>query len=126
VVTLGNIAELRTHVLRLAARAGLRPERAEAFALAVNETVANAIQHAGGSGELAVVRDDERRLIAEVSDDGPGIPCSVTITMPPAEAEGGRGLWLARELADHLEVRRGSGGTTVRLEMSLQSPETGQ
>lgn len=120
VVTLDNLTELRQHVLHLAARAGLRARRAEDFAIAVNEAVTNAIRHAGGSGELAVIQDDERRLIAEVSDRGPGMPCCVTITLPPPNAPGGRGLYLAEELADHVEVHRRPAGTTVRLEMSIQ------
>jgi serine/threonine-protein kinase RsbW len=120
VVTRANMAQLRHQVQRMAARAGLDSQRSEAFTLAVNEAVTNAIRHAGGSGEVAVIKDDERRLIAEVSDAGPGIPCSVTITLPPPEAIGGRGMWLVEELADHVEVRSDRGGTTVRLEMSIE------
>ena len=121
-VTLQNMAQLRGHVLRLAAQAGLPTDRAQAFATAVNEAVANAIEHAGGSGELAVVQDDQRRLIAEVRDAGPGMPCSITLTLPPPEATGGRGMWLAGKLADHIDVRADQRGTTVRLEMDLPAP----
>jgi serine/threonine-protein kinase RsbW len=122
VVTLGTLGELRAQVLRLAARAGLPEQRAEAFALAVHEAVANTIRHAGGTGEVAVVQDDDRKLIAEVCDHGPGIAGSVTVGMPPTDAVGGRGMSLVNVLADHVEVRSGPGGTTVRLEMSLPSP----
>ncbi|MGN9908873.1 ATP-binding protein [Phytohabitans sp. LJ34] len=122
VVTRASLTQLRHHVLRLADRAGLEVERGEAFAVAVNEAVSNAIRHAGGSGEVTVVQDDERRLIAEVSDAGPGIPCSVTLSLPPPQAIGGRGMWLADKLADHVEVHSGPGGTTVRLEMALDQP----
>ncbi len=121
-VNLRNLAQLRTHVLRLAAQAGLPTERAEAFVLAVNEAVTNAIEHAGGRGELAVIQDDQRRLIADVRDAGPGTGCSITLTLPPPQAPRGRGMWLAAELADRVEVRGGRGGTTVRLEMDLQRP----
>jgi serine/threonine-protein kinase RsbW len=122
VVTINNLVELRTHVLRLAARAGLNTDRADEFTLAVSEAVSNAIQHAGGRGELAVVKDDQSRLIAEISDEGPGIPCAVTVRLPAGDATGGRGLWLVQTLADHVEVRTSDGGTTVRLEMSLPPP----
>lgn len=120
-VTVANLAELRGHVLRLARRAGLPEERAQDFALAVYEAVTNAVKHAGGGGQLAVVRDDQRRLIADVHDTGPGMPCAVTITLPPPTATGGRGLWLASNLVDHVDVRSEPEGTTVHLEMSLQS-----
>ena len=121
IVTLDNLTELHKHVLHLAAHAGLPAQRAEEFAIAVNEAVTNAIQHAGGSGELTVLQDDKRRLIAEVNDAGPGMPCCVTITLPPPDAFSGRGLYLAEELADQVEVDRGPAGTTVRLEMSIPS-----
>jgi anti-sigma regulatory factor (Ser/Thr protein kinase) len=88
----------------------------------VNEAVSNAIEHAGGSSELAVVQDDQRRLIAEVRDAGPGMPCSITLTLPSPESTGGRGMWLAGRLADHMEVRVDRCGITVRLEMDLPTP----
>jgi len=125
VVTLRNMAHLRSEVLRRAAQAGLSTDRAESFAIAVNEAVTNAIEHAGGSGELAVVQDDQHRLVAEVRDPGADTGCSITLTMPPPDAPRGRGMWLAGQLTDHLEVRGDQGGTTVHLEMDLhkQPPE---
>ncbi|WP_051808326.1 ATP-binding protein [Actinoplanes subtropicus] len=119
VVTLPEMQRLRHQLTRLARQAGLPDDRAEAFVIAVHEAVINAIRHAGGRGEVAVVQDDQRRLIAEVSDAGPGTPCSVTLTMPPPTAHGGRGLPLAGELADGIEVHSDRHGTTVRLEMYL-------
>jgi serine/threonine-protein kinase RsbW len=121
VIRVGNLAELRMHVRQLADRAGLDEQRARDFAVAVNEAAVNVIRHAGG-GELAVVKDDERRLIAEICDNGPGIPSWVTITLPSPESTGGRGLWMAGTLADHIEVHTGSRGTVVRLEMLLEQP----
>ncbi len=41
-------------MLHLAAHAGLPAQRAEDFAIAVNEAVSNAIKHAGGTGDLVV------------------------------------------------------------------------
>lgn len=122
-VTVRNMAQLRFHVLRLAAQAGLPSERAEAFAVAVNETVTNAIEHAGGCGELTVVQDDGRRLIAEVRDAGSGIPRRIRLTLPPPDAMRGRGMWLASELADHVEIYGDRDGSTVRLEMGLHNQD---
>jgi len=120
VIKVGNLAELRTHVLRLAQQAGLDEQRARDFGVAVNEATVNVIRHSGGGGELAVVKDDQRRLIAEICDNGPGIPPWVTLTLPPPDATSGRGLWMAGALTDHIEVHTGGQGTTVRLEMVLQ------
>ena len=119
VIRVSNLAELRMHVQRLAQQAGLDEQRAADFAVAVNEAAVNVIRHADGDGELAVVQDDERRLVAEVCDNGPGIPAWVTLTLPSPDATSGRGLWMAGELTDHMEVRTGGQGTIVRLEMVL-------
>lgn len=121
-VTAGDLAQLRSQVLRLAALAGLSTQRAQRFVMAVNEAVSNAIKHAGGRGEVAVVQDDQRRLIAEVRDAGPGLPSAIRITLPAPQATGGRGMWLAEKLADHIDVHTNQRGTTVRLEMDLQEP----
>jgi anti-sigma regulatory factor (Ser/Thr protein kinase) len=118
-ITVGSLGQLRRRVLRLARQAGLAPERAEGFAIAVNETATNVIRHAGGAGELAVVQDDERCLIAEISDNGPGMPLGVTPRLPAPEATSGRGLWLTETLADRVVVDTSQRGTTVRLEMDL-------
>ncbi len=122
-VSIQNMAQLRSHVMRLAAQAGLSTERAAGFAVAVHEAVINAIEHAGGRGEVAVVQDDERRLIAEVHDPGADTACSIALTMPPVDATRGRGMWLAGQLTDHIEVHGDQGGTTVRLEMDLRKPQ---
>jgi anti-sigma regulatory factor (Ser/Thr protein kinase) len=35
--------------------------------------------------------------------------------MPPLSDEGGRGLWLANQLCDLVQIRSGENGTVVRL-----------
>jgi anti-sigma regulatory factor (Ser/Thr protein kinase) len=122
VVHRGNLGELRGRVARLAAEAGLDDHQVVDFTVAVNEALSNVIRHDGVRGELKVVQDDWRRLIAEVRDHGPGIPPWVTVTLPGPNATSGRGLWLAEVLADRLEIESGERGTTVRLEMMLDVP----
>jgi len=119
IIKLSTLAELRRHILSLAVHARLIRSRAEDFALAVIEAASNVIRHGGGVGTLTVVQDDQSRLIAEVRDNGPGIPSGVTICLPPAQATGGRGLWMARALTDRMYVRSDNHGTTVGLEMTL-------
>ena len=38
---------------------------------------------------------------------------------PEVTQLGGRGLWLANQLCDLMQIRSGSGGTRVRLQMAI-------
>ncbi|GIJ47934.1 hypothetical protein Val02_48200 [Virgisporangium aliadipatigenens] len=121
-VEFGDLSDLRTRLLRLTAAAGLAPERGQDFAVAVHEAAANAVRHGGGRGEVVVTRDGDRRLTAEISDHGPGLPSGVAAALPDPEATGGRGLWMADALTEHLRVDTCRRGTTVRFDMTLDPP----
>jgi anti-sigma regulatory factor (Ser/Thr protein kinase) len=120
---LGDLARLRQHVARAAGTAGLTPERIAQLTLAVNEVVTNAIQHATGSALVAVSRARDR-LTVQVTDDGPGLPDSVTQERPrPAvDSLGGRGLWFVRQFCDQVHIQTGDTGTRIRLVMLLAAP----
>lgn len=100
-------------------RAGLDRERAQGLVLAVNEAATNAIRHGGGTGELELIQDDSRALIATISDNGPGMPTDPPLPPPRQEQAGGRGLYLMQQTCDHVEFRTGPAGTIVRLEVDL-------
>jgi len=76
----------------------------EAFELAVNELVDNAVTHSGErpSVHLSVTIDDESdTVVVRVADDGPGIPDlerrSITAGQEsPLEHTNGLGLWFVR------------------------------
>jgi anti-sigma regulatory factor (Ser/Thr protein kinase) len=95
--------------------AGLSGARTEELVLAVNEITTNAVIH----GRLpAWVRawhaDDE--VVVEVADTGDGIRDVLAGQLtPPTAGLGGRGLWLARQLCDAVEVRCQKRGCTVTL-----------
>lgn len=92
------------------AREGVR----EDVTLAVNELVINAIA-ASGAAEVSHWRDGES-MVWQVSDDGPGMHAATAGYLPPpAEEIGGRGLWIARTLADEAVVRPDGPGTAIRL-----------
>jgi serine/threonine-protein kinase RsbW len=116
-----QLRRLRELVSVAARRAGLDSRREQRLVVAVNEAAANAIEHGGGHGHLEVIQDDQRSLIAQVSDQGPGLPSGLQPACPQPTATRGRGLWLMRESCDRVELRGGPRGTTVRLEMSLPS-----
>ena len=95
-------------------RAGLHGTRAADFELAVGEAAANAVRHAGDTGWLRLW-DDGTTLVADVSDTGRFSELLAGRVRPAAEQIGGRGLWIAQQVCDLVQVRSGAAGTTVRL-----------
>lgn len=120
-ITLGadpaEIARVRQAVHDLALRHGFG-ERAADLVLALDEVVANAQEH--GRAPVAVRAEADGWLVIEVSDVGNGFNRGeVWRTHPPSPANHrGRGLWIARQLADLVEISIERDRTTVRLELS--------
>jgi anti-sigma regulatory factor (Ser/Thr protein kinase) len=112
-----EIAEVRVAVRELAERNGFT-ERAGDLVLALDEVIANAQEH--GTPPIRVDCWVDGRVVIEVSDTGDGFePRNVWATHPPAPlGTRGRGLWIARQLTDLVEILSGPGGTTVRIELS--------
>jgi hypothetical protein len=63
----------------------------------------------------------DEALRCRVTDDGPGLTdAAIPAALPaPDFGEDGRGLWLARELSDRLDITGGAGGAIVTLEFDL-------
>jgi len=99
-----------------AARAGFTSQPIADLVLAVEEVAANSIEHGGGSGTLRVWRDGDV-LVCEVRDRGHFDDPMADRRRPAPEKDGGRGLWLANQLCDLVQVRSLPTGTTVRLHM---------
>jgi len=115
---LESLAAVRSFVTGWAESAGLATTRAEDLALAAHEAATNSIRHGGGRGTLRVWRDD-RAVVCEVSDAGVfGEPLAGRCR-PQPEDEGGRGLWIANQLCDLVQVRTGSEGTVVRIHVTF-------
>lgn len=96
-------------------RALFGPETADNLALAVSEVVANAQRYGRPSVEFCLWSGPER-IVATVKDRGPGFQDS-TIGIAPVgpDRSGGRGLWIASQLCDHVGITRSPDGFTVRL-----------
>ena len=88
--------------------------RSDEVLLAVYELVTNALRAAGEAEVRHWAADGT--VVWEVADAGPGMHQAAAGYVPPSEdLDCGRGLWLARSLADDASVRAGGPGTAVRL-----------
>jgi anti-sigma regulatory factor (Ser/Thr protein kinase) len=112
------LGEVRSFVAREAAKAGLGIMEAGDLVLAVNEIVTNSVIHASGRGQLRIWRD-ARRVVCEIRDEGTISEPLVGRELPMVEDEGGRGLWLANQLCDLVQIRSFAGVTVVRLHLEL-------
>ncbi len=109
-----NLSALRAFVTWYASSAGLRGYRLEDMVLAANELATNSIQHGGGSGTMRIWAEGNK-VISEANDRGRLGSLMVGRILPaPGQLEG-RGLWLANQLCDLVQIRSCSEGTTVRL-----------
>ena len=104
---------LRAHLQAVAPGAGLAPWRAEDLLMAV-AAVAGAMGRPGSRPEVRVWREDGS-VVAEVGDlVAAGDPLAGREWPPPA-AGAARGLWLANQLCDLVQVRPSGAGSLVRL-----------
>lgn len=110
--------------MRRRVRSFLRPGVTETLRgdvlLALDETVTNAIVHGGASRVIVHVGLLEDRLTATVRDGGQGFDLQrlVETWPPPADAEGGRGLYLTTRLMDSVVIYA-AGGTIVHMSRDL-------
>ncbi|HVM55091.1 MAG TPA: sensor histidine kinase [Acidimicrobiales bacterium] len=109
-----ELGALRRFVEREAARAGIAETRTADLVLAVNEIATNSVQHGGGRG-LARVWHDGQTVACEVRDGGLIDQPLVGRVVPTSDADRGRGLWMANQLCDLVQLHSSPVGTAVRL-----------
>jgi anti-sigma regulatory factor (Ser/Thr protein kinase) len=111
----GSLGAVRARVTAAATDAGLG-ERADDLVLAVNEVASNSIRHGGGRGVLRIWQA-AHALVCEVRDAGRIDLPLVGRERPALGGHNGRGLWIANQLCDLVQVRTYDSGSTVRLHM---------
>jgi len=111
----GDLAKVRSLAGQYAAGAGLSKSRTADFVSAVNEVATNSLRHGGGAGTL-FVWDDDGALTCEVRDRG-RFDKPLADRERPAGTTASRGLWLANQLCDLVQIRSYPTGTVVRLLM---------
>jgi anti-sigma regulatory factor (Ser/Thr protein kinase) len=107
---------LRSAVATYAAQLGAG-DRVDDVVLLAHELASNVVRHGGGDGRLRLWRD-EGGIVCRVSDTGPGVADAGTkgAELPPPQVPGGRGLWIARQLAT-VRIETGPDGTTITAAM---------
>ncbi|MEU6890189.1 sensor histidine kinase [Streptomyces sp. NPDC046557] len=117
--THGDLAAIRAKVSQCASDAGVSAERLPKLAVAVTEIATNSIRHGGGGGTLRTWAE-EATFLCEFRDSGHIADVMVGRRRPAPDQIGGRGLWLAHQLCDLVEIRStAERGTTVRLHMDV-------
>jgi anti-sigma regulatory factor (Ser/Thr protein kinase) len=111
---------LRRAVSAELARVDASADLLDDFLLAVDEMTSNALRHGGPPVGLRLwVADD--RVVCTISDHGPGFDDPFA-GYGPAHGDdlsrGGMGLWLARQLCDHVDITQDD-GVRVRLTVRL-------
>ncbi len=109
-----DLAGLRALVRRVIGTAGISGSTAEDLVLAVHELAANSVLHGGGRGTLLSWQTPEE-LAVEVRDGGCIDDPLVGREVPDFESESGRGVWMANQLCDLVQVRSNGTGTQVRV-----------
>jgi anti-sigma regulatory factor (Ser/Thr protein kinase) len=112
----GSLSDLRQFVV---GRAQLQPDRSEALMMAASEAAANSVRCGGGLGVLRMWRDDAE-VVCEIRDRGGIAAPSAGGCRPPTDQQGGRGLWMANQLCDLVQIRSNASGSVVRIHMRLE------
>ncbi|MGZ4427510.1 MAG: anti-sigma factor RsbA family regulatory protein [Nocardioidaceae bacterium] len=109
-----DLGGLRGVVSRLGEHAGVPAVVVEDLVLATHEVAVNSVRHGGGAGVLRSWRALDS-FVLEVGDDG--VIEDMLVGREPVVdvSETGRGVWLANQLCDLVQVRSSALGTTVRI-----------
>ena len=113
-----SLLELRRHSARFAIGHGISAKRATELVTAVNEVATNSVVHGGGGGTVRMWRGASG-VVCEVSDSGVLEQPLADRTRPSSAIRDPRGLWLANQLCDLVQVRTLPTGTVVRLHLHV-------
>ena len=106
----GELSGVRRWLRAWLDESGVDSTLREDVVLGVHEAAANAIEHAGPAENVQIAASiDDRTLTIDVIDTGNWLEGTRD------DDERGRGLLIIEKVAEHVDSRRHSAGTTVRL-----------
>ncbi|HXB15616.1 MAG TPA: ATP-binding protein [Solirubrobacteraceae bacterium] len=113
-----DLFELRQLVSSWATKEAMGDEANEELVLAVHEVATNSVRHGGGVGMLRLWRTADT-LVCEIQDAG-YISDPLRARRPPGnEASASRGLWIAGQICDLVEICSSPRGSQVRMHKRL-------
>jgi anti-sigma regulatory factor (Ser/Thr protein kinase) len=112
----GTLRDARALVMRHATEAGMPDAKLDDLLIAVSEIVTNSLVHAGGAADMRIWHA-EQSFVCEVKDAGFIDDPLAGRVRPSLAGIGGRGLWLATQLCDLLQLRTTEAGNVIRLRM---------
>jgi anti-sigma regulatory factor (Ser/Thr protein kinase) len=108
-----GLAGMRRDLAEQARDLGVLSERIPDLLLAVNEIATNSVLYAGGG--IIGIWPDNGHMVCEVRDRGYIRDDLVGRRRPDVRQERGRGIWIANQVSDLVQLRTGPAGTTVRI-----------
>ena len=118
----GDLGRVRAMAASAARSLGFGERAVNDVRLAVTELAANAVRHGGGRGVLGVWREPSR-LCCQVDDRGRIVDPLVGRRLPEPGRPDGRGLWLANQVCDLVQIRSNRAGTSVRVHVKIGANE---
>ncbi len=117
--TAQEIKGLRVTVRDYASAAGMDVNLIGSLVLSVSEIAANSVEHGAGHGMIKMWVSG-REMVCEIADPGGALDDPLPGYIPPEpESPRGYGLWISRQLCDHVDLRAEDGTLRVRLHMGL-------
>ena len=97
----------------------LSDDRVDDLVLAANEIATNSLRHGGGKGVLRLWSTGAT-VVCEIEDLGAIADPLAGRRQPRGDEEGGRGLWLANQVCDLVQIRVLPTGSVVRLHVDAR------
>jgi anti-sigma regulatory factor (Ser/Thr protein kinase) len=117
-----GLAELRRRLRSWGATTELSDGYTDDIVIAVDEIATNALEHGQPPARVRGWSTADA-VFVRVDDHGrTGIPATTGYVRPPTDARRGRGIWMARHLADVLTTHNSPSGTTVALRFPRSMP----
>lgn len=116
--TAETLLSLRGEASRFALINGMPAGRATLFVTALNEIATNSVLHGGGAGTAKIWRQGEK-IVAEIHDRGRLDDPLADRNPPDPATSGSRGLWLANQVCDLVQIRSVTDGTVFRLHVKI-------